>query len=333
MFQRYERNRLSAFTLIELLVVIAIIALLIAILLPTLTAARQEGIRMKCMSNLKTIGQAGGNYGSSDTRGIVHPQATVGRCNWIGLGGWDWGGQDGEDLYFNNQGAPIYFGAVRRPFNIAAAGTALTPQSLFPEYRCPTDSGEVQSDNWEPSSGITSNPDLWKESIFRATGNSYLGDYPNQEEGNDAAQSGLVRYRFGTFMRPASSIPDASQTLLFYESRLMQAVYSTREVADLGYGTTPIDVPGWHQRVGEFNTVMADGHGEKLKILQRDTMFDLVASFPIQDYPYQANMLRGPGWRYDCMPSSPLVECYYGERTGPNELCYTMVAANSGSCD
>ncbi len=44
-----------AFTLIELLVVIAIIALLIAVLLPALRAARESGKRVYCLSNLRQI--------------------------------------------------------------------------------------------------------------------------------------------------------------------------------------------------------------------------------------------------------------------------------------
>ena len=57
-----SRTRCAGFTLVELLVVIAIIATLIAMLLPALAAARQSAKAVRCLTNLRTAGQAVTSY-------------------------------------------------------------------------------------------------------------------------------------------------------------------------------------------------------------------------------------------------------------------------------
>ena len=57
-----SKTRLSAFTLVELLVVISIISLLVSILLPALSKAREQGKAISCQSNLRQFMLAANIY-------------------------------------------------------------------------------------------------------------------------------------------------------------------------------------------------------------------------------------------------------------------------------
>ena len=72
----------KAFTLIELLVVISIIALLIAILLPALSAARDSAIRIQCLSNQRQMVTSSIAFATDDSEDRLIP-ARKDKTSWV----------------------------------------------------------------------------------------------------------------------------------------------------------------------------------------------------------------------------------------------------------
>src|SRR4030042_138791 len=65
----------GGFTLIELLVVITVIALLLALLIPALRSAKEQGQRVVCLSNLRQLTLAWIMYAEDNNENIVNGRA------------------------------------------------------------------------------------------------------------------------------------------------------------------------------------------------------------------------------------------------------------------
>lgn len=85
----------KAFTLIELLVVISIIALLIAILLPALSSAREQGQRVACLAQMSQMQAAQVMYAQDNDDELVKSYKNYGSVHlwmpmfwrgWVGVG-------------------------------------------------------------------------------------------------------------------------------------------------------------------------------------------------------------------------------------------------------
>ncbi len=119
----------AGFTLLELLVIIAIISLLIAILLPAYSAARQQSRRLACQSNLRQIAVAWHLYLNRDEHFFQMVNANV-----------NYGGRQGN-------GAPAYGidmndpqHSVPKPLN-PLLGLPTVTHDEADVFRCPSDRG------------------------------------------------------------------------------------------------------------------------------------------------------------------------------------------------
>lgn len=141
-----NRKPNRGFTLIELLVVIAIIALLISILLPALTKARQSAQSLQCLSNLRQCGLATQMYANEHKGFLPYPTTTL-----------------GEGFLWFNVLDPYLRSLIDYKRTGVASGRSYTPYKQCPVY-----------DTFDSDKFATGNQGLTKEYARTYKMNSFL---------------------------------------------------------------------------------------------------------------------------------------------------------------
>lgn len=156
---RRSLSTAEAFTLVEMLVVIAIVGVLAGLLLPALTAARQNARKAKCMSQLAQIGVAIGMYAGT------HQYVPV--DTFVTAGGLRLGEHQTNMLWTGSWGVKRGLGHVVSSY-IQEPRVFFEQEANWAQFRA--DEGWLRMDgtaNWEDPAGIVASSYVYRQNFGR----------------------------------------------------------------------------------------------------------------------------------------------------------------------
>lgn len=298
------RSNLSrrAFTLIELLVVVAIIALLLSILLPSLSGAREQGKRAVCLSNLGGIGKALWQYANEDKAESaipIHmnmvgatrvPGQTTAVATGSGIEYWmwrtvnwfAWGGKSGEvpfrqsqlggwmldEATPNNPNPPAgstfkpAYAAKNRPLSFFITGGSISEND-----RKKLEWFHCPSDMGYPDDpGIDDAPSYnATRPMYKTVGSSYRASLSSTYPGGQGQVTYGGAFSFGTWGLRISTIPDTARVVWAGEPTWFNMIGR-----DTGDGIQPeVSVYGWHKKKLMDQLLFVDGSARYTKAEHR----------------------------------------------------------------
>ncbi|MFQ5430309.1 MAG: type II secretion system protein [Phycisphaerae bacterium] len=259
-------------TLIEVLVVVSISALMIAILLPSLSAARDTANTGKCLANLREIGATSWMYAEDAAYptqpwhlGSAQKTVVVSKVSEFVYGGFQ------TELTHPVRGAQVDVQQIHtnsRPYNrYIAPGLCLGPISA---YVCPSDRFTVTPLFEEPCDSPAVEEAL---PSWMVNGNSYAVNW-NWLDGlpwngkNGIVQDINLMSAAGSEMLRLKVGGAASRFVLFMESPMSAYMQNARgdDEAASSSSCPPSAARGWHRRYSAFSMAFLDGHAQYRQI-------------------------------------------------------------------
>ncbi len=244
-------DRRQGFTLIELLVVIAIIAILMAVLMPALNRAREQGKRAACLSNLKQLQLAWTMYADESDQRIVNGEASSNAGNDV-IAPVPTGGRHGGERWWTGDDIDDFWAGTSRPQEIQIM--AIKAGALFPYtkkaklYRCPTGvRGEMRTYTITDS----------------------MNGIPRAGTANGSESRGLKNGRTTLWIKKTTdiSVPGPAERIVFLdEGRITPDSYATHYVNDRWWD------PPFVRHGDGTNVSLADGHVAYWKFFGKKTL-------------------------------------------------------------